>query len=108
VLQETLGGLLARLRLAYDHVAEHSSDREEALCCGAHIVEPDVVEEDLLHDERRDRLGELGAYLHGAEAQRDDLRREEEVDYFGVVYLHGVNTCMDGWEFGGASSNVKY
>ena len=29
----------------------------------------------------RDRLGELAARLHDAQAQRDDLRREEEVDH---------------------------
>ena len=74
VLEQALRGLLAGLRLADDHVAQHGPHSEEALGGGAHIVEPDVVQQDLLDDERGDRLGQLGPDLHRAQAQRDDLR----------------------------------
>lgn len=46
-----------------------------------------LVEEDLLHDERRDGLGKLRAHLHRAEAEGDDLRAEEEVRHLRVVNL---------------------
>jgi hypothetical protein len=48
---------------------------------------PYVVEQDLLHDERRDGLGQLAAHLHRAQAQRDDFGRQQEVDDVGVVDL---------------------
>lgn len=46
-----------------------------------------VVQQDLLHDEGGHRLGQLRADLHGAQAQRDDLRGQEEVDHVRVVNL---------------------
>ena len=70
-----------------DHVAEHGADGEEALVRLADVGEADVVEQDLLHDEDGDRLAELGARLHDAQAQRDDLGREQEVDHLGRVVL---------------------
>ena len=64
-----------RLRLdeLVDHVAEDGADGEEALVSVANVGQPRFVEQDLLDDEDGDRLGELGACLHDAEAERDDL-----------------------------------
>ena len=47
-----------------------------------------LVAQDLLHDERRHRLAQLAPELHRAEAERDDLRAEKEVDHVRVVHLH--------------------
>ena len=70
-----------------DHVAEDGADGKEALVCVADVGEPGLVEEDLLHNEDRDGLGEFRAGFHDAQAERDDLRREEEVDHRVVVVL---------------------
>ena len=53
VLQKT-GRWLDELIL--DHVVEHGADGEKALCGHAEIGQAVVVHEDLLDDERRDRL----------------------------------------------------
>ena len=70
-----------------DHVAQHGADGKEPLSGCAHVVQPNIIQQDLLHDEGSDRLGELAPDLHGPQAQRDDLRGEEEVDHIGVINL---------------------
>ena len=70
-----------------NHIAQDGADGVEALVGGADVVEAVVVEEDLLHDEDGDRLAKLGASLHDAQAQRDDLGRQEKVDHLGRVVL---------------------
>jgi hypothetical protein len=58
------------------HVAKDGADSKEALISVTDIGEPGLVEEDLLHDEDRDGLGEFRAGFHDAQAERDDLGRE--------------------------------
>ena len=70
-----------------DHVAEDRTDGEKAFVSVTDIGEAGLVEKDLLHDEDRDRLGKLRAGFHDAEAEGDDLCREEEVYYRIVVIL---------------------
>jgi len=70
-----------------DHVAEDGTDGEKAFVSVTDIGEASLVEKDLLHDEDRDRLGKLRAGFHDAEAEGDDLCREEEVYYRVVVVL---------------------
>jgi hypothetical protein len=70
-----------------DHVAEYGSDGEKALIGVTDIGEACLVEEDLLHDEDRDRLRKFRASLHDAETEGDDLCREEEVYYRVIVIL---------------------
>ena len=69
------------------HVAEHGTDSEEALRRGADVVQADIVQQYLLHDEGGDGFAQLAAHLHGAQAQRDDLRGQQEVDDLRVVHL---------------------
>jgi hypothetical protein len=95
-----------------DHVAEDGADGKEALVGVTDVGEPGLVEEDLLHDEDRDSLGEFRAGLHDAQAERDDLRREEEVDHRVVVVLLGGRVRVrKGWGRvggckGGASTHL--
>ena len=58
------------------HVAKDGADGKEALISVTDIGKPGLVEEDLLHDEDRDGLGEFRAGFHDAQAERDDLGRE--------------------------------
>jgi hypothetical protein len=78
-----------RLRLdeLVDHVAEDGADGVEALVRVADVREPGLVEQDLLHDEDRDGLAQLAPRLHNPQAQRDDLRAQQEVDHAPVVVL---------------------
>ena len=77
VLKKSCRLLLHKLR---NHVAEDSSDSIETLVCSANVVQPVVIKKDLLHDEDRNSLAKLGAGLHDAEAQWNNLGSEEEVD----------------------------
>lgn len=85
MLEETDSLLLDQLG---DHIAENGADGIEALVRRADIAQTDVVKEYLLDDENRDRLAQLGAGLHDAEAKRDDLSGEKEIDYVRGVVLH--------------------
>lgn len=78
-----------RLRLDElgNHIAEDGADGVEALISGANVVEAVIIQQDLLHDEYGHRLAKLGASFHDAQAERDDLGGEEEVDDFGRVIL---------------------
>lgn len=71
-----------------DHVAQHSSDSVEALVCCTDVIQAVVVKEDLLDDEDGDSLAELRAGLHDAQAERNDLGSQEEVDHIRAVILH--------------------
>lgn len=71
-----------------NHIAEDRTDCVETLIGRTDVVETIVVEQNLLNNENRDRLAELAARLHNTQAQRDDLRRKEEVDNFARVVLH--------------------
>jgi hypothetical protein len=55
----------------------------------ANIGQPRFVEQDLLHDEDGDRLGEFRAGLHDAEAEWDDLCGKKEMYDRVVVVLLG-------------------
>lgn len=79
----------SRLRLdeLSNHIAQDGADGVEALVRGADVVEAIVVEQYFLHNEYGHRLAELRARLHDAEAERDDLGGQEEVDDVGRVVL---------------------
>ena len=51
----------------------------------ADVTQAKVVQQDLLNDEYRDRLGQLRTGLHDAKAEWNDLRGEQKVDDFGAV-----------------------
>lgn len=70
-----------------NHIAQHRADGIEALVGGADVVEPVVVEQNLLHDEDGDGLAKLRASLHDSKAEGDDLGGEEKVDDVGGVVL---------------------
>lgn len=70
------------------HITQHAAHGVKPLVSLADIIQAHVVEQDLLHDEDGDRLAELGAGLHDAEAERDDLGGKEEVDHVGGVVLN--------------------
>jgi hypothetical protein len=63
---EQADGLL--LYKLVDHVAENGADSVEALVRLADVCKTNVVQQDFLDDEDGDRLAELGASLHDAEA----------------------------------------
>jgi hypothetical protein len=85
VFQKTGGLLLDELS---NHIAQNSTNSVEPLVCGADVVEPAVIQENLLHDEYRHRLAKFRSGLHDAQAERDDLSGEEEVDDLGGVVLN--------------------
>jgi hypothetical protein len=70
-----------------DHVAKDRTDGIEPLIGGADVVEPIVVQEDLLNDEDGDRLAQFRTCLHNSKAERDDFGSKEEVDNLGRVIL---------------------
>jgi len=78
-------------RLRFDklihHIAQDSDHRKEAFIRMADVRKSRLVKEDLLDYENRDGFGQLRASLHDAQAKRDDLGGEKEVDDGGVVVL---------------------
>lgn len=76
-----------RLHELVDHVAEHSPDGVEALVGVTDVREPGLVQQNLLHNEDGDCLGEFGARLHDAQAERDDFRGQKEVNNGVVIVL---------------------
>ena len=85
VLQEPRGLLLDQLS---NHIAQNCTDGVEPLVGSANVVQAVVVQQDLLHDEDGDRLAELRAGLHDAQAKGDDLGGKEEVDHLSRVILN--------------------
>ena len=69
------------------HTSTTGTYRIESLSGGAYIVEADVVEQDLLHDEGGDGLGQVRPGLHDAQTERDDLGLQEEAYNFTIVHL---------------------
>ena len=57
------------LREAVHHFPQNERDVGEALVGLANVLQAQVVEKDLLHDERRHRLGQLAAQLRGVAVQ---------------------------------------
>jgi hypothetical protein len=89
VLQQADGLLLDEL---VHHVAQHSAYGVEALVGLADVRKTGVIKKDLLYYEYSDGLAQLGARLHNAQAQRDNLRSKEEVDDLrGIVLDKGAN-----------------
>jgi len=80
VLEESCRLLFDKLR---DHVAQHRSNSVESLIGGTNIIQPMIIEKDLLYNEYSNRLAKLRARLHDSKAERDDFGREEEVDDVG-------------------------
>ena len=73
MLEQPYGLLLNEL---LHHVAEHGADGVETLVCVADVPEPEIVEQNFLHDEDRNRLAQLRSGLHNAQTEWDDLGRE--------------------------------
>lgn len=63
-----------------NHIAQHSSHSIKSLVRGTDVIQPMVIEEDLLDNEDGYSLAELRSGFHDSEAQWDDLRSQEEVD----------------------------
>ena len=84
MFEKPLAGLLAQLD---HHLAENHCNQRKPVVCLAHVVEPSVVQKDLLHDEGGDRLAELGAAVHDPQEKRDDRGCQEEVDHLPLVGL---------------------
>ena len=70
-----------------DHIAEHGANSVKAFIGVADVRQASLIKKDLLNDEDGDCFGELRARLHDAEAEGDDLSREEEMDDRVVVIL---------------------
>lgn len=84
MLQQPDSLLIHKLR---DHIAQHRPDRIKPLVRLANVLQAHIVQQNLLHDEDGDGFAQLAAGLHDAQAQRDDLGREQEVDDVrGVVF----------------------
>lgn len=71
----------------------------------ADVVEADFGGEDLLHDEGRNGARELRRALHDAEAERHDVRREQELDDLDLV---GLDERADDAEAGQAEELVGF
>lgn len=70
-----------------DHIAQHSADCVEPLVGLTDVGESHLIEQDLLDNKDRNCLGQLRASLHDAQAEGNDLCREEKVDDIGIVVL---------------------
>lgn len=70
-----------RLNKLGHHVTEDCSDSIESFVSRADIVKAIIVEQNLLHNEDGHCFAQLGSSLHDAQAERDDLRRQEKVDH---------------------------
>lgn len=77
MLEEPHGLLFHQLR---DHIAQNRPDRIKSLIRSANVCKTNIIEQDFLHNEDRDRLAKLGPGFHDTKAQRDNLCREEKVD----------------------------
>jgi len=55
-LTDLTEGLLDQLS---DHVRQHRRHRKESFVCRSNVTEAEIVEQDLLHNERRHRLRHL-------------------------------------------------
>ena len=95
VLQQPLAGLLAQL---YHHLAQDHGHVGEPVVGLTDVVEPSLVQQDLLEDEGGHSLAQLGAALHDPQTQWDDLRGEEEVDHLLLVRLHEGPDDPEGGE----------
>lgn len=77
MLQQTHRLLFNKL---VDHVGKNSSNSVESLVSLTDVLQAEVIEQDLLDDEDSDRLAEFATCFHDAQAERDDLSCEKEVD----------------------------
>ena len=85
VLQQPLTRFLAQLD---DHLAQDHGHMGEPVVGLADVIQPSLVQQDLLQDEGGHSLAQLRAALHDPQTERDDLRGEEEVDHLLLVRLH--------------------
>jgi hypothetical protein len=70
-----------------DHITQNGSDGIEPLIGMTDIRQSRFIEKDFLNDEDGNGFGEFGACFHDAEAERDDLGGEEEVNDGVIVIL---------------------
>lgn len=81
-----------------NHVAQDGSHGIEPFVGSTDVCEANVVEKDLLYDEDGHCLAKLRSGLHNPEAERNDLRGQEEVDHIGRVILHQSTNDAQGGE----------
>ena len=106
MLQQPHSLLIHQLR---HHIRQNRAHRIEALVCLADVLQPHIVEQDLLHNEDGHRLAELRAGLHDTQTERDNLGGEEKVDDLGAVILDkradnaegGETEVLEGARLGG-------
>src|SRR3954463_14561049 len=79
-----------------DHVIEHRRNCVEPLIRLADVRETGIIQQDLLHDEYRDRLGYLRARLHDPKAEWNDLCAEEKIYHLAVVVLDEGSDDTEG------------
>lgn len=84
VLQQSRSLLLHQLA---HHVGKDGAHCVEPLVSSADIVQAVVIQQDLLDNEYCNCLAELGACLHDAQAERNDLGGQQKVDDFRRVIL---------------------
>lgn len=70
-----------------NHITQHRANGIESLVRLADVLQPHVIEQDLLYDEDGDCLAQLRPGLHDTETEGDDFGGEQEVDDFGAVVL---------------------
>lgn len=83
------------MRQIIDHQTKNVNDGMEAFIGMTNIGQSDLIQEDFLHDENGDGLGEFRAVLHNAQAKRNNLGGEKEVDHLSIVRR------IDGFVSGG-------
>lgn len=94
MLQQPHGLLIHQLR---HHIAQHRPHGIEPLIRLADILQPHIIQQNLLHDKYRHGFGEFRAGLHDAQAEGDDFGGEEEVDHFAaVVFDEGADDAQAG------------
>ena len=70
-----------------NHIAKDGADRIETLVSLADVLKTHVVKQNLLDDEDSNSLAEFRTSLHDAQAKRNDLSGEKEVNNLRRVIL---------------------
>lgn len=75
-----------------DHVTQDHANRVKPFVGRTDIGETDIIKQDLLHDEDRDRFAKFGACFHYSKAERDDFGGKEEIDNIGgIIFDQGTD-----------------
>jgi hypothetical protein len=71
-----------------NHVTKNGAHSIKPLISLTDVGESSVIQQNLLHDEDGHGLAQLRSSLHDAQAERNDLRGQQEVDNLSRVILH--------------------